>query len=150
MHNKRKHIFQTVINMVVPIILGACIYILARPDTYISQLVYRLWNIPAPSDTFRALLPNWIWVFFCNFAADILWAYSLTFAIYIVFCNSSINMLFVFAICVVFETGMELLQLFGILSGTFDWWDIAFEICASAIASLKIKHTRRKSNESFQ
>ena len=135
-------------NIVIPIIGGTIIYLLARPDTYISQLAYGLLGVSPQSENLRVNMPVSFWRFICNFAADILWAYSLTFAVYNVLYDSFKNTLPSIIICFVFETTIELLQLFNGLPGTFDLWDIALEICATAIASLNIKHIRRKTNES--
>ena len=79
-----------------------------------------------------------------------LWAYSLTFAVYVILCDHSQYMPKMLVTCFAFETGIELLQLVDVLKGTFDWWDIALEICATAMASLIIKHTRRKHYENIQ
>ena len=149
MDRNKKLLYHVIIHSVVPIMMGACIYILFRPDTYISQWIYRLFDMSLQSKKLRELLPFWLLAFLCNFACDILWAYSLTFAIYIIFVNSPINILFIFVVSIVFEAGIEFMQLACILPGTFDWLDISLEICATAIASLEIKNIRRKTHESF-
>lgn len=150
MNDKRKLIWYAIVNIVIPVIVGVCIYFLVRPDTYISQAIYRLCSASIPSDALHIYLPNWLRLFLANYAADMLWAYSLTFAVYIIFCDGSVNMLWVLAICIVFETVMELFQLYHVLSGTFDWWDIALEICATVMGSLNILFARRKFYESVQ
>ena len=146
--HKRIRIF-TLLNIVLPIALGVLIYTITRPDTYISQWIYRIGHFSIPHYAVKDMLPLWLWMFLCNFSADILWAYSLTYAVYAIFYDSPRYMHLIFAVCILFEIGIELLQLFDILKGTFDFLDIAFEICTSAIASLNIKHTRRKLYENL-
>lgn len=145
---KRIRVF-TLINIVLPLAFGGLIYVITRPDTYISQWVYRVLHLSISSNVVKNVLPRWLWLFLCNFSADILWAYSLTFAVYAIFHDCSRCMYLVFTVCILFEAGVEILQLFGILNGTFDCLDIAFEICATAIASLNIKHTGRKLYENI-
>lgn len=130
----------------IPIVLGMVIYLLTRPDTYISQWIYHL-GISVSDPGRGGVLPKWLWMFLCNFSADMLWAYSLAFAVYLILCDHSKYMPITLVICLTFETGIELLQLLGLINGTFDWWDIALEICATAMASLIIKNTRRKHYE---
>lgn len=146
--NTKLRTYYFMMNIAIPIIGGVFIYIIARPDTYISQWIYRLLGVSLSSEKLRVAMPSLFWIFICNYAADILWAYSLTFAVCIVLSDSLKNYLPIFIICIVFEIIMELSQLLDALPGTFDLWDIALEICATVIASLNIKHIRRKINES--
>ena len=141
---KNKRTLLLLLHIIVPIILGTCIYLFTRPDTYISKWILDWWGISSPAVTLRGLVPWWLWRFLCSYAADILWAYALTFSVYLIFCSSPVKILPYMAICCIFEAGMELLQLFDVLSGTFDVWDIILEVCATAIASLIIKQYRRK------
>ena len=136
---KNKLFFCWLINVVIPIALGAAIYILVRPDTYISHFAYRTLGVSWQGGIGRRMLPRWIWLFLTGHASDILWAYGLTHAVFLILGKDRKCFLLTAAICVVFEVGMECMQLLPGILATFDWWDIALEICATAIASLIIK-----------
>ena len=77
--------------------------------------------------------------FISNFLSDILWAYSLTFTVFIILGISEKNILPTFIICGIFEISIELAQKTGLITGTFDILDIAFELAISAIALVVIK-----------
>lgn len=120
-----------ILNIIAPLLMGVSIYILFRPDAYISNRFLSFLKIHTETNTIssgrfvRAL---------CNYVPDFLWAYSLTFTTALIFGQSFIERVQAFFVCIVFETAIELLQRFGLISGTFDVWDIAAEAAASLSA----------------
>lgn len=141
---KNELIFRYFFNVIVPLVLGILIYIFVRPDTYISQCFYRVLNVLGQSSKRYVLLPRWIRILIGGYGADILWAYALTYAVFSALQDVTNSLLPVIMICVLFEAGIEFMQMFPAVSGTFDWWDIILEICATAIASLIIKKHREE------
>ena len=86
----------------------------------------------------------WLVTLCRNFLPDILWAYSLTFAVALVWLPEEKVILKVLVICISFEIGVELSQKIGLISGTFDWLDIIFEVCATVLGALIIKAKKGK------
>lgn len=131
--------------------VGLGCYLCFRPDTYISQSVYNLFGLEGEAFGLEGVVPEWARGFFCNFFSDMLWSYALAFTVYLIlgaFNRSFVSTLF---ICAVFEVGMEALQKIGIISGTFDFWDIILEVFSTVIALLIIKlHFREKHHEKNQ
>ena len=127
------------LHVMLPVVVGTAVYFLVRPDTYISRYIYQTVGILEPPIMVLGFLPKWARDFLGGHAADILWAYGLTHAVFLVLEKEIGRLLPVFLICVIFETCVEFMQMFPFAKGTFDWWDIFLEICATAIASLVIK-----------
>ena len=144
---QKKQGYLCLIHIGISIVMGVIIYILVRPDTYISRIFRDIVNISGVGDNVSAVCPRPILQFLRYYASDFLWAYALTFAIFYVLRNDKRGILIADGICFVFESSIELLQKFQIVSGTFDWLDILCEFCATAIASLIIKYIRRTKNE---
>ena len=140
----RKKLFWYILNIVIPLLIGSTIYILIRPDTYICQYFYKALCISTPPEV-GIFLPTGLQTFLRCFAADILWAYALTFAVSFILKDERSYLY----ICIVFELIMEFIQLSPALPGTFDWLDIIFEICTTAIVSLIINKRRKRNEEVY-
>lgn len=138
MNLKNKKYLRYFFNVVVPVFVGVVIYIFVRPDTYIARYFYMVCGISERIGQI-SILPKVIRIFMGCYAADILWAYALTFSVFFVLEDVIDRVLPMFCICAVFEIGMEFLQIFPAFRGTFDLWDIILEISTSAIVSLIIK-----------
>lgn len=132
MQLRKKFLFGC-LHILFPLLLGLALYLCFRPDTYISQLFYQVLGLSPVSVT---RLPGWLLAFLQNFACDMLWAYALTCCVYLIWGG---RLLPVGLLCVGFSAAMELLQYFGVISGTFDFWDILLQSCATALAALSIK-----------
>ncbi|MBQ4382328.1 MAG: hypothetical protein II794_06285 [Oscillospiraceae bacterium] len=127
------------LNILLPLAAGAAVYVFFRSDTYIALVV-------------RALLPGMENVgtlpgtaFLRNYACDMLWAWALCFA-----CSWVLDLPAAGALCAAaLGALMELLQLRGLMGGTFDLWDIILEALSAFCASLIIYLKRGKSNEKY-
>lgn len=112
---------------VVPIIIGAAVYFICRPDTYVSHFLMRFIgggiNHLNVSQKFIT----------CNLC-DALWSFSLTVTLYIV----TEKPLASFVISAVFSTLIECSQLVPALPGTFDFYDVIFQIAAHVVAIIFI------------
>ena len=123
----------------IALMVGLITYCVFRPDTYISQEIYKILDIKSVCFGVRTLFSKGSITFFCNFLPDILWAYALTFAINMAWVGARFGIVKTLLVCVVFEVGIEFSQLIGVMQGTFDWLDILFEFCATTLAALIIK-----------
>lgn len=133
------------INIIIPIVLGTIVYILFREDTYISIIFMKIMKEVGIEIALPHNLDNPIADFARNHLCDILWAYALTFTVVLAGDFQKKQMIIPFIISAVFGISMELLQKFDIITGTFDYWDIVFQVIASVCAIIIILlHFRRR------
>lgn len=128
-----------ILNICVPVIIGALLYYLFCPDVLFVQAV----------DSWTGLKLHVDFDFSCRIARlirfylfDFLWAYSLMFLALSL--SEEKNGSRIITAVLLFEAGMELLQLASVVKGTFDIWDLGVELIADVIV---IKILRRRKNE---
>lgn len=132
MKNKKIFLFG---NIAIPLTSGFLIYLFFYKNTYINTAVESFMGFSLPyfyfNNAFHHFLTCW--------ACDFLWAYALTFSLF--FCLKSFKspLPLTFIVSALFSTVIESLQLFGIISGTFDIWDILMELTAIAFAVIILK-----------
>lgn len=124
--SKHKRALFSFCNIIVPLIIGATVYVLFVPTAHISIIVFNFLG--------KSLFTNYIdltgSIITCFFA-DFLWAYSLFFLVLIIYAQKASDIIFVIIVCINFEIAIEFLQLTPIIDGTFDWLDIVVEILAT-------------------
>ena len=126
---RRRRVFWLV-NTLLPLLFGLFIYILYRPDTYISSVFLRILNTSGiPSEQLSARS-----AFLRFYLCDILWAYALTFTISFLLGQLKKELFLTAAICVAFEGMIEFMQKWQIIRGTFDWIDLLSEALATMFA----------------
>ncbi len=131
------------INIVLPLLIGGAVYIAVLGDTYITGFISRIVGIQ-----FRQIvLPAWLEYIARNFLSDFLWAYSLAFALSILFRYSRRNTMIVLGTSLFFIVTIELLQKTRAFSGTFDVIDILLESIAILLALFFIKLFEEVHNE---
>ena len=120
-----------VFNIVVPLLAGVLLYLFLRDDTYIHTFFPWFAEFKGEkvySNCFlRFYLPDW------------LWAYSLTFALTLVYDKNG-------KLLVSILSGIlfEVLQALRIINGTFDYLDITMYISASLSAEVIIYIIKRR------
>ena len=135
-----------VCNILIPLAIGAYIYIFWDSDSYFGNFVRSVLAIPnTGSDSCLAqIMRNW--------GCDFLYAYALFFALYASTRRIPVSICYA-AMC---SIGLELLQLIQVdflKCGTFDMWDILIEIIAICFAAIfvgfrdhiKVKNGGKKS-----
>ena len=130
---KKKLFFS--LNIAIPLVLGLTVYLTIRNSTYINSFLAIEGNC----------VTNPFLVFVSNWGADILWSYSLTFAVYLSVYAFRKRLILSVIISGLVGTILEFLQYTGFVHGTFDPLDICFEIMAAVIAAIVI--IRRGKNE---
>ena len=123
-------------NIGIPLLLGGLLYWFFRADAFVSVVLRRLLALPAPQ---APALPAGLTRLLTYYAADILWAYSLAFAVTPILGQDRRSLRLGRWICIGFEALLELLQRFGVLPGTFDVLDIVLEAAAICLA-IRIIH----------
>ena len=131
---KRKNIL-VFINFAIPLLSGLSIYLFCYENTYINTTIQKFFDISLPYFYYD----NIFYHFLTCWACDILWAYSLTFSLYSCFKNFNHSLLVSYIISSVFALIIELLQLFNVITGTFDILDILLEFSAIILAVIIIK-----------
>lgn len=129
---RRKALFLA-FSVVMPLLIGGLLYILFVPSAHISEMIYRLLNIPSPN-----LNINFADSFISCYLADLLWAYALYNLIFCIWVEDKKSALMATVICIFVELVVEFLQLTPIIDGTFDWNDIIVELFADFLACVHI------------
>ncbi len=130
---KKKLFFS--LNILIPLFLGLLAYLTIKNSTYINSFLAIEGH--APANPFLIFVSNW--------GCDILWSYSLTFAVYLSVYSFRKRLGLTVIISGMLGITLEFLQYTGIVHGTFDPLDICFEIMAVIIAAIVI--IRRDKNE---
>ena len=133
-----------ILNVVIPLALGLLIYLAGSREIVFIKLISVSLGYSSNEDMITG-----------SFAApglryylpDMLWGYSLVFALFFV---SGKEQPALFPVCIlagVFAAVMESLQLISAVPGTFDLMDIVVEIAAGLLAVFIIKNHRTRGNE---
>ena len=122
-----------VLHIICPIAAGALIYGMVSPDViFIKKTANFIGGtigmpmFPADSAFLR---------FVRNYFPDIMWGYSLVFALFCVIGNNAADIRKIFWIAFSFSAVMEMMQKTSFVPGTFDVFDIVVEFLAEAIAA---------------
>lgn len=127
----------TIIQIIIPLVIGALIYIFFGTGTYINEFV-----------GLKEITLSGFTLFLRNYFADFLWCYAFCNTLFLIY-NSNTKVIFCCGIAS-FGLGItwELLQLFGVVSGTFDIIDCICYFSATIFAVLiEIVIKRGKQNE---
>ena len=121
-----------IINILLPLIAGAFVYILWVPSAHVSQVFYRVFGLHSlPGDGTAGS-------FITCFLGDFLWAYSLMFLLALITVRRKRDLIKILVLCILFETGTECIQLTPFMDGTFDFLDIVMEILANLLGCTMI------------
>lgn len=119
------------LNMILPLLLGACIYLLFRHDSWVCQVMWNHFHIRLMAPQLILTEFPAICVFLRNYTGDMLWAYALFVTVAWVAGDASERKLLE---CVIFEVILECLQKCDMIAGTFDVYDILAEALAAFMA----------------
>lgn len=119
-----------------PIIVGATIYILYSPNTIFVQLLNNCFNI-------RNLDGNIVSNILRNYFCDFCWSYSLAFTISYIY-KDSLSLTTSILVPISVGITLEIMQLTGIISGTYDTLDVISELLACIICYLILVNRDKK------
>ena len=148
MHNKntesckRKLIKVGILFVVLPLSLGGILYYLLCPDVFFVRHVDSFLGIYRFSDSL-SIFPT-LSRFLRNYFFDFIWAFALTNSLYLILGNNAWSCLTSIICSVFLGSAMEILQLTGVTTGTFDVWDIAAEAVGAVTGAIIIKQTWRR------
>ena len=121
-------------NILLPLLAGASLYVISSPN--VIFLRYFKLRVDVASEFINVYI--WFWPILRNYIPDMLWGYSLVFAVYMIIDDNAASMRMLFYV-LVFSIALELLQLFPMIPGTFDLLDIFVEGVAEMLAVIIIK-----------
>lgn len=129
---KRHILIGTTIHVLLPIVIGFLIYILIafQPFPFFKNFLARgIFYSPGTPHFFYQILP------------DFFWAYSLTWALSIIYINSSFRgpLILSLLFCLLYEC----LQKINLVNGTFDPYDIVFIIVGCFSGSVTFKKYKK-------
>lgn len=132
------------IHAILPILIGALLYYILSPDVlFVKQIdMFVGGGIHFPS-----LMEEYgIVQLIRNYGMDVLWGYSLLYAMCLILDNNTAKRWKIFIIAFSFSVIMELLQLTPFVKGTFDIWDIIIEAFSEGTAVFIINYKLRGGN----
>lgn len=133
--NKIKEIAFVVMNIAIPLAFGGLFYCAFAPDVILVKWV----SSHLGSHTIRSnIVDTPVLLFMRNHLLDMLWSYSLVFAIQLIIGGKKKSVLSITVLVTLLGTTLELLQFTGVILGTSDVLDVVFEAVAAAIAGLII------------
>lgn len=136
----KKKIAFYLLNVGIPLIVGLGIYLFCYRTTYINSVFTEVFGFSLPyiyfDNAFHRFITCW--------ACDMLWAYSLTFALYLCFQVFKHPLIITSVTSSVFAIIIELLQINNIINGTFDILDIITELLAISLAIIIMKHFEKQ------
>ena len=136
---RKKYAFY-LLNIGIPLVVGLGIYLFCYKTTYINTAFTNIFGFSLPYIYFD----NAIYRFITCWACDMLWAYSLTFALYLCFRVFKKPLIITTATSSLFAVIIELLQINNVINGTFDILDIIFELLAIFLAIITVKHFEKQ------
>lgn len=113
-----------VLHILCPIAIGALVYYLTSPDVLFIQKAKTF--IDVTDSVFLRLVRNYL--------PDMMWGYSLVFALFYIIGNTTADIWKVLGIAFPFSAAMEMMQKTSFIPGTFDVFDIFVEFLAEIIA----------------
>ncbi len=122
------------VNVIIPLIIGVFIYYAFRPDAYVSVFLWRIFHQIGLNQQYDVLSIPPFSTFLKNYGCDILWSYSLVFAVHLFSDKNIRSLCFVTILCFEFDCIVEILQHLSIINGTFDIADVILELLSTLVA----------------
>ena len=129
-------------NICIPLIAGGLLYYLFFPNVSFVRTADSYLPFTIDRSVFSLPFPGFI----RNYAFDLLWAYSLTFSIFLIVRDSPKRSCIVCFLTIPVILFSEVVQLLPCISGTFDPLDITIELIACFIA-IKILNVKERHHE---
>lgn len=138
---KVKRLFW-IINVLAPLLMGALLYYVFSPDVIFVRCIDSFLGRKGIHINYIDYIDysgTVILRFVRNYLLDMIWAYTLVFAMSFILCNNAAEIMKMMIIIVCFTVVMEMLQCTNLVNGTFDILDIVVELLAEFIAVFIIK-----------
>lgn len=142
MHRRLYYIICSLL-IITPLIAGLELYLVFRPDTYISRFLSSTGNLSIAGNMLITDSP-WFCYLSKNYLPDLCWAFSLEACLAVIFHNSERMIINSLIISAVFLSLMETLQVTPLIPGTFDVFDIGIELAAIVFSGIIINLLRKR------
>ena len=127
---KRK---DCIILAVISLCLGLCVYLFFNQSTYIYKI------LPVELQFKQINCDNSVlYIFIKDYCADLLWSISFTFVVQSIL-MLNFKSVYWLLLTAMLGTSVEVMQLFNIINGTFDLYDIFVYLLGALISILIIK-----------
>ena len=132
--------------IIIPLVFGSILYLVYRPDTYISRFILNSMEAGNLSKARSQLIICYPVLSYLskNYLPDCCWAFSLESCLALVLHNSERVVVSSLIISAAFLSLMETLQVTPLIPGTFDVIDISVELTAIAVAGIIINLLRKR------
>ena len=132
------------LNVIIPLILGLLIYLAVSREVVFIKLISGSLGY---SNNEGMTLGSFVATRLRYYLPDMLWGYSLVFALFFVCGREQPALVPVWILAGIFAAIMESLQLISAVPGSFDPMDMVVEIAAGLLAVFIIKNHRTRGNE---
>ena len=125
---------RIIVGIILPLLLGMMIYIILSPNSYITTSFWRVFRIDNPFGMLKVSNMHWSIKLVRFYLCDFLWALALFQSMFLILQDE--NTLIVFILVLLFCIAFELFQKASVISGSFDYMDIAVEGVAGLLSFL--------------
>ena len=125
-----------------PLLIGLLNYIVLAPETIVAEAFTQIFKIEFSFQTTNKFL-----ILCRNYLSDICWSVSLINALTLIIGTKRIQIVVSLITATSFCIFIESAQFFGIIKGTFDYWDILLETLSIIITLYLTTKIRRFKNE---
>ncbi|MCM1048434.1 MAG: hypothetical protein NC433_08420 [Clostridiales bacterium] len=120
------------LHILFPLVIGTLIYYLTSPNVFFIKEIETFLGMTSNMHTF--LTDSVFLRLVRNYLPDMMWGYSLVFALFYIIGNIAADIRKVFCVAFPFSVMMEMMQKTSFIPGTFDVFDIFVEFLAEIIA----------------
>jgi len=135
---------KIILSIVIPLILGGLLYYIFCPDVDFVIFIDRISNTRFH---FYINKNNKVIAFFRNYFFDVLWAYSLSFAMYLCCKELKYRSFIICFLPLILGASLEILQKVKIINGTSDILDVVAELFGVIAANSIIYKMEAKNEE---
>lgn len=128
---------KLIINIVISLTFGMLFYYIFSPDVIFVKKLDEITSGGFHIDINGK--SNFLISFIRNYALDMIWAYSLVYALFLFTDKKLSELIGVIVVAFIFSTTIEFLQLTKYVKGTFDIYDVVLEAVAEIIAFTLIR-----------
>lgn len=132
-----KHRFEIIVNISIPIIIGTAIYIIFSPNIYVTKYFWKMIHFPNPFYDIDIMSMPIVIRLMRFYLCDALWTYSLTYSVISIIGKKDVKSIIKGCyISVAFLIVIEVAQIFMVLPGTFDYFDLLIQIITSIVTGI--------------
>lgn len=145
---RKREILRAVFFTFIPLLVGGIVYYWLFPEVWFVRFINSRLDLKATDGL--SVTDSMFLQFIRNYAFDLLWAFAFANLVCIILSGSLHVKKASLIVPILAGSVLEILQLMGLSSGTFDIWDIFAEGLGTVIAVYTNSCSRREKNEKKQ